>query len=406
MQNDNNTQGNNNQNTGNEGKGTIEQGDSGTTQNTDTNTIVLDSSPTQGGTQHTEEQAQGTNAHESKAIKLPLDWSFASIWNKALESGDQRKAKVRDYLYASELYYAPVDTWLKMRATPYTNPPNARALRKFEAGHLTEWIVTMVLTRAGILKAKELRGEYTYPGLLRVSGRMDHVAGGMPDYERAMEELKVLELPEGFMRGAENIIKTLRTNYPQGLGEKPIEIKSVSSFAMDSMERKNIPIKSHRVQLYHYLKSANYAAGLLVYICRDDLRMMEFPILLESNVENEYRERIELLTKFHGETTRPKKEVELIWEEDFAKFSKNLNIEYSPYLTLLYGYETPREYSEQWAKKATSWNGVLKRIKNKADMTKKNLAYIEDMKKEGYDPIALAAQMPDNVPEEEEAASE
>lgn len=358
---------------------------------------ILDSTTQKGGVRGAEEQAEGTTKVESGS----LEWGFTGIWNSSLEEATQRPLEKRDHLWAGELYSAPVDVWLKMRAEPYTNPPNARSLRKFEAGHLMEWIVSMILRRAGILRGEEIRAEHQYQGLLKVTGRMDKLGGGKPDYEAAKRELAVLELPEGFQRAAEKIITTLAMKYPNGLGDKPIEIKSVSSFGMDSMEKKGISIKRHRVQLYHYLKSSGYTHGLLVYICRDDMRMAEFQVLLDSPVEAEYRERIELLTKFHGETARPGNDPLLIWEEDFGKFSKNLNVEYSPYLQKLYGFETPRDYSEIWGKKASNWNRVLKRVKEGAKMTPLNETVLEEMRTEGYDPIALSAKMPDDPPEEE-----
>ena len=54
-------------------------------------------------------------------------------------------------------------------------------------------------------------------------------------------------------------------------------------------------------------------------------------------------------------------------------------------------FEQPDEYYD-WAGKITAaWNRVVKRIKDGADMTKSNMEYIEEMKKEGFDIYNLIA---------------
>lgn len=335
-----------------------------------------------------------------------LSWNFAPVWNEALISGADRVLEKRDHLWASELFYAPIDTYLKMRATEYTNPPNERAKRKFEAGYFMEWVVAMLLKRAGILKGAEVRCEYQYEGLLKVTGRIDKVAGGKPDYEKAKAELELLELPESLTRGLEQVVEYLNNKYPEGLGEKPIEIKSVSSFAMDSMEQKNVPLTKHAMQLFHYLKSHNYDTGILLYICRDDLRMMEFHVFLDSPLEEAYKARIEELTENHKKDTPPEKEKMVIWDDVACRFSKNLNIEYSPYLTMLYEFETPREYSETWGKVATRRNRVLKRVKNGDKMTKMNEEVLEEIRNDGYDVDELVKMMPDKPIEEDEDSAD
>lgn len=352
----------------------------------------------EGRLRNPEESPEGSDTDKSSTV----DYGIFQAWSAGLASVPQRPLEVRDYLWASELYGAPIDVYLKMRATPYTNPPNERSLMKFEAAHLVEWIIGMILRRAGILKGEEVRCEYQYPGLLKVTGRMDKLMGGLPNYDSARQELTALGLPEGFISASERVIESLRAKYPNGLPDMPMEIKSVSSFAMDSMESKKVSIKRHRVQLYHYLISGGYKLGKLVYYCRDDARVIEFTIALDSPVEKEYRERIELLTKFHGETEQPPKEQMLVWEE-FGKFSKNFNIEYSNYLTSLYGFETPRDYSEVWAKKATTWNTTLNRLKTGKKMTPLNEERLTEIRAEGYNVEELIAQMPDKPVEEEVA---
>lgn len=311
-------------------------------------------------------------------------WGLAKTWNESLEHTAERPLKVRDNLWASELGKSPIDVWLKLRATPLTNPPSVRALRKFEAGNVFEWIVSLILKRAGILKESQRWSSYQYEGLLKVTGKADFIAGGKPDLRMFEEEMARLQLPEVFQRGAEKIVNYLAETYPDGVDEMPLEIKSVSSFMFESLERKQQSTWIHRLQAYHYLKSENRPKANIVYICRDDLRMMEFPILLGSSVEEEYKEAIERISKYHLANERPPLEDKIIFEEDMGKFARNFNVGYSGYLTMLYGFKTQQEFDDYAMPIVSRWNRVMGRVKNGDKMTEKNEIVLKEIEDAGF----------------------
>ena len=319
------------------------------------------------------------------------DWGFASVWNGSLENRAEREIKARDNLWASELGRAPIELFLKMKGMKPTNPPNARSLRKFEAGNIFEWLVSLILKRAGILKEAQKWTKFQYPGLLAVTGKADFVAGGMPDYEQWEKSLEMLELPEFFLRATRAIKEHFQTNYPEGLSDKYLEIKSVSAFMFEAMEKTHRSQRGHRMQLFHYLKGENYPRGNVVYICRDDLRIMEVPITNPGDTEAEYKGEIEKITKFYnafkdtpledfienvetpeGTVERykqlegaPAPEKHILFDEDMGKFTKNWNVEYSNYLTFIYGFKEPMEFYEAISPVVSRWNRVLARVKTK-----------------------------------------
>jgi hypothetical protein len=333
-------------------------------------------------------------------------WGLSTVWNTALEDMTVRPMTPRKKLWASEIGKAPVDLFLKLKGTEPSNPPNARAMRKFEAGNVFEWIVSLVLKRANVLQAGQSWCEHTYPGMLPVSGKADFIAGGKVDGTKARDFIAFLqraEIPDVFLRCFDKVIEHLEKKYPEGLKEQPLEVKSISSFAADLMERSDKPIRNHRIQLFHYLKALNYPQGQLIYICRDDLRMFEYVVQNPSPVEDEYRTFIETISGYVLRDEMPPKEKFIVWDEDGKKFSKNLNVSWSNYLTLLYGFKEPREYDEPYGKLATNWNRVLKRVKTGAKMTAKNIEILDAIKAGGFNVDELVAQLPDEpVTEEEE----
>ena len=311
-------------------------------------------------------------------------WGFSEIWNASLVDVEKRELRVRDNLWASELGKAPVDLWLKMRAIPLTNPPNARSLRKFEAGNVFEWIVSLILKRAGILKEQQRWSSYQYEGLLKVTGKADFIAGGMPDYDKYQNEMKLLELPEVFYRAGEKIIKYFQENYPDGLQEMPLEIKSVSAFMFEALERRGQSSKIHRLQAFHYLKSENRPVANIIYICRDDLRMMEFLVENPGKVEDEYKGAIERVSAFHLGDKQPPLEKYIVFDEDMGKFAKNFNVAYSGYLTKLYGFADQKEFDEEYIPIVSRWNRVMVRVRDKKDMTEKNKEVLNEIEKAGF----------------------
>ena len=310
-------------------------------------------------------------------------WQFSKIWNKALENQEIRKITPRNRIWASELGKSHIDLYLKMKGVEPTNPPNPRSLRKFEAGNMFEWIVSLILKRAGILKEAQKWSSFQYPDLLEVTGKADFLAGGVPkSSEEALSELKGLGLPDFFLRGTGAIITHLASIGE--LKEIPLEIKSVSAFMFDSLERTNRSSKNHRLQLFHYLKAMNYEYGHIVYICRDDLRMMEIKVDNNEENEKEYKNYIETLSNYCAKDEQPPLEQAVIFDKDIGKFAKNWNIAYSLYLTKLYEFKSQFEFDEKYQPIVARWNRVIARVKDGKEMTVKNKEVLEEIKTAGF----------------------
>jgi hypothetical protein len=311
-----------------------------------------------------------------------MSWSLAGTWNASLLNRTERPLKIRDYVWASEIGGSMIDRYLKMNGVPQTNPPNARSLRKFEAGNLFEWILEFVLKRAGVLLDSQDWVNFQYPGLLRTTGKLDFLAGGQPDWGKARHEINSIGLPEMLSRASLAIVDHLESSY----GNDPLKIiileaKSISSFMMDRYEATGQANPNHRGQLFHYLKSKNMREGHVVYICRDDCRMLELGVFNPSSAEKDYKTDLEQITYYINNQIEPRKEEEVLFDEDLFSFQKNWRIEYSGYLTRLYGFKEPMDYREKWDKPVAAMNRVFKRCVTGAKMTDLNLQVIKSAKR-------------------------
>lgn len=313
-------------------------------------------------------------------------WSMAAVWNAGMEKADERTYEPRDYMWASELGKLHGDVYLKMKGVVPTNPPNARSLGKFEAGNMWEWIVKIILIRAGILISTQERVKVGYPDCIEVSGKMDFYAGGKVNVTQAQNAIDELCLPEKTQKTMENVISYLGTKYPDGLSKKVLEIKSVSSHMMNALEITKQPLAIHALQAYHYTKGEEIDRADVVYICRDDCRMMEFPIYANTvKYETMYRKYVEEMTHYYRENIEPEKAKAIVFSTESGKFELNRLIGWSPYLTLTYGFKDQEEFDTKYKSIPPSWNRVLKRAKEGSAMTKNNTEKIAEMTADGWD---------------------
>lgn len=308
-----------------------------------------------------------------------LTWSLRTVWNQQVASQEKREMVRREHIWASEVGGSYPDRFLKMSGVAPTNPPNDRSLRKFMAGNLWEWVVQMVLRQAGILIECQERLEYQYPGLLKVTGKLDFLAGGVPSWDKAASEMSLF--PPELRHVSAGIVEQLRETFgDEPLKELVVEIKSVASTMFGQYE-KGIINSMHRNQVFHYLKSKGLDEGLICCISKDDCKMAEFGVFNPSNAELPYRLDIETMTDYWTRQEMPPLEPFIVFEN--GKFKLNWKITYSNYLTKLYGYGQPADFSEnsEWAARVPQWNSTLKRCVDGANMTKLNLERIADAKR-------------------------
>lgn len=316
--------------------------------------------------------------------KIGAHWSFASLWNQALSTYGERPLQKREHMYASELGGSMIDRFYKMNAVKYTNPPNERSKRKFQAGNIWEWIVEYVLRRAGILHQKQVRAETQLSGCLRVSGKMDFIAGGTPNWQRAREDVADLGLPEFIYFATKQIVNHFETEYEnKTLLELPFECKAISTFAMNRIRATAKAFPNNRIQLFHYVFGSNgqYDEGKVSYVCKDDCIIEEFPVYNDQETFELYKQDIQAMSYFFQSKIVPPKEEEIVFDDGTFRFNTNFRIEYSYYLTKIYKYKDSTEYLEKIKALIDNWNRTFNRCVTSEKMTPLNLNTIKIAKK-------------------------
>lgn len=315
--------------------------------------------------------------------------NFMQIWNDTLERSD-RALEPRDRVYASEIGGSMIDRYLKMKAEPFTNPPNSRSMRKFMAGDIWEWIVQTVLVRAGIKFTTQDRVRVEYEGLLPISGKVDFIITGDTDFDNVTIDEN---MPE-FMR---KLTTAIVESFKGKVFEKCIlEVKSLGSFVFEGVLAQDNPKTPHMLQGTVYKKATGLPTHI-VYVCRDDVRILQYSIdNIFEELEQEVIRDLTEITHYYRNDIEPEKEKLILWDPAGEKFSKNWKVEYSPYLSKLYFYNKngddkeltpfsqPDEYYDWVAPIISGMNRVVKRIKEGKELTKSNEEWVHKMKELGY----------------------
>lgn len=332
----------------------------------------------------------------------PMEWEFAKVWNDSLLKANDRPIQPRENIWASEIGGSYADRYLKMKGVIPTNPPNNRSLRKFQAGNIWEFVIQFVLSRAGVLISKQQHYTYQYDGLLAVTGRSDFMVGGMPNIQQAKEDVMALGLPEMMLSASMAIIEKLDSMHKTELKEIFLEIKSSSEMMWPKYEIGGAD-QRHRAQIFHYLKSSGKDEGHVVYINKDNCLLLEFPVYNPGNDEDFYKADIEAMTDVFRTGKYPQEE-SVIFDPATGRFKTNWKVEYSSYLTMLYGYDTPEEFRMKYKKLVDGMNRVFKRCVNGDKMTKANIEIISDAKRlfPNWDEMVDMVKVTDIQLEEEE----
>lgn len=324
-------------------------------------------------------------------IIKPAKWQLGKIWDECFDKAPDQLIP-RDYLYASEVGSSFLEVFLKMRGVQPTNYPTSVARMKMEAGKVWESIVRMVLKRAGILKSSQQKVDFQLPGLLPVHGKLDFIAGGQIDLDQMAETAiaikalwQELDMPQIYTDISDKVMAMVMEMAENGvetfLEERVVEVKSISKYVWELIETTGKPAAYHNNQIFHYTYGLNKPIGGIFYINRDDCRLKEMDVYNSTENLTNYTKWVSTFTDYWIAQEEPPREDLIGFNPiDFKFRKKTMEIEWSRYLTLIYGFKSPQEYRDLVKKPVDSYNRVFKRCVEAAKMTALNLEVIKEAK--------------------------
>lgn len=228
---------------------------------------------------------------------------------------------------------------------------------------------------------------------MRVSGKMDFVAGGNVDWEASREKVKEIrslfalsmdDMPPIIFHAVDRVLFRMEETFKYiPLKEYIIEIKSCSSFISERLEKAKEAMPDHVMQAFHYTL-ANDIDTLLIYLCKDDAMCHQFEITKSKPLLKLYTEDVATMTAYFNASGKnylkniPDKAPEVYFDHPSFTFLKNSQVAYSPYLTMLYDLKDFDAFKYKWHYKVTSWNRVFKRCVKGGNITPANTTIIKD----------------------------
>ena len=300
-------------------------------------------------------------------------WTLQEVWNKSLES-EQWPTKPRDYIRGSEIGSAFIDRYYKMMGEQPTNPFDSRLLRKFQAGNIFEWIVGLVLRRAGLFESTQDEVRVKGPDHLDVVGHLDFVMGGKPDVERVVQDIGNLELPGGLNKAALAVIKWLNETYPNGMQRMVSDVKSVNSMLFWSQVKHGLDkaYPHHQLQLYTYMKGMGQKdpellkEGRILYLSKDDLTLVEVSVVPDAEMEHKWHKDVQTISHHYNNKLVPQREPDVSWSPTKKKYEINWMIQRSSYRDKITGLNKDK-WETEIKKLVGRLNYRVKKLEHKGD---------------------------------------
>ena len=209
-----------------------------------------------------------------------MPFSIQKIVSDQLEKENKEHKHETTSFYASSLGYCKRKQIYKRCNTQETNPADDRGLRVFSVGNLFHEWLTSIVERSGTKIQEEVEVENKQ---YNVKGRIDAIIE--KDGEKLVYEIKSIN-SKGF-----NYLKE----------PKPENVK----------------------QLISYLWLTKNKEGRLIYLSKDDARIVEFPIRLTDKLLKEVKDELKELNYYMEKNILPKKLSGKNWQCGYCNY-KNL----------------------------------------------------------------------------------
>ena len=314
--------------------------------------------------------------------------------------GEPRDAKKRNYISPSAFFSSYIDNYLKMNGEEYSNHPDERVQRIFRAGSTFEGIIKESFKMSGLYHSEEVPVAFKHADLvcwgyydMRLGGNFDynqalvnlsnfaskntniinpkHVKGGnyLDEIGIPIKESQLDTLAEVNVEMASKILESFQE---QGIKQfTPIlcEIKSMNSRAYWHHSKMAVGDKfegqhHHKMQLWAYMHATGIEKGVIFYVSRDDLMVNEVEVMLDDKqLRDDVLGYIETMSGYYHSGKTPPLEKEILYDSEKKKFVTNKKVQYSNYITKLYGYDSGGDYRGFSSEEVTSEKGKALKIK-------------------------------------------
>ena len=267
------------------------------------------------------------------------NWSLSTLV-KDLITYNQSSPTPREVIWATDLGKMYLETYLKMKGVPYTNPTDGNGMFNFFMGKAIENGLTQMLTDCGIAHSTQEKIEIKLPNCLTVVGKPD-VLLEVINWDETIKQINITsddgneERLEAKKQKLIELVKGWQKKYPDGLSKTAFEIKSTSDWGFQNAQRVGWKqaYPHYFLQAYTYLYGLNLPEVHLLFISKGSKMMTEEIVILKNEeAEQEWREEIEKISSNFAKDTEPTPPA-LMSVNGWGKETLSWQIQYSPYRT-------------------------------------------------------------------------
>ena len=263
------------------------------------------------------------------------EWSIQSFENQYLEEQMKREEKPSEWWRGSDMGSCMRKRIWQRKGIKKTEEITIIQRRTMDVGSMFHWKYQKLFEKLGLLIEKE--GEVIDESL-HFKGHFDVLAGGIPEVKKELFEFTNKEgklwLDSNGYDFAIKLKEKIDKEYPNGLPKLLYELKTQHSMSFQYIEKK--PNEEHFYQLCSYLfflreKYPDIKEGRILYISKDDSRLVEFPIKLTKEIEDKIINELVMLNDYWKNDELPPQISEIDGK------SVNWKCRFCPYKTLCRG---------------------------------------------------------------------
>jgi hypothetical protein len=264
-------------------------------------------------------------------------WNLSTLV-KDLICYRQSAPKPRKEIWASDLGKAPLDTYLKMKGTPYTNPTDGNGMFNFFMGKAIEQGLTQMLLDCGLAHNTQERLEIKLDGCLPVVGKPDVILE-VKDWEVTIKNIHITSddgNEERLTKQKEQLTSLIREwqkEYPGGLPKTAFEVKSTSEWGFNNAKLVGFKqaFPHYFLQAYTYLYGLDLPEVHLLFVSKGSKMMTEEIVILRNeDAEKEWKQEIKMISDNFNSNIAPQPEP-LMAKNGWGKETLNWKLQYSPY---------------------------------------------------------------------------
>jgi hypothetical protein len=277
-------------------------------------------------------------------IDKSKEWSIDELLSSLIGFAADTNPHERAEIWASDIGKPFIDRYLAMKGQVYSNPIDGKTMMTFFLGRQVETGLIEMLNSCNLRFEAQDRITIQVPDCLPVVGRPDLILE-VKKWEDVLESIdeNIKNLIKDNLEDVDvqitkkevlkQIVGKWKERYPNGLEKTPFEIKSINTNAFNYLSKSKDGFKNahphYQLQLYTYMIYYNLDAGRLVYVSKNDGKMVEVIVRRTPEMDKIWYDDVKKMSDYFNSNTLPPPEPFIVdgkenWKVGYSRYKDYL----------------------------------------------------------------------------------